>query len=324
MSSRPKVSVLIPTYNYARYLPEAIESVLSQDITDFELIISDDGSNDGSAELLQRYATTDPRIRVQIQPVNLGMVANWNWCLQQARGEYIKFLFGDDRLSQPQTLGKMVAMLDAHESASLAVCARHLIDEHSAIFDLWDDLGAEGLQRGYDVGRRCLLQTVNLVGEPSVVLLRASRTSRGFDPRLRQVVDLEMWCHLLETGDLVYTKEPLCQFRRHALQQTAANCALQVGQREYHLLFDRYLDHYLPPDQPLSFRERKWLFMSTFRLQKDKKLHEVRPVTELLMHKLGRACYLGFWFLYRLVCPFQKLRRAWCKHVMHSLPISRV
>src|SRR3974377_931912 len=95
----PKVSVLVPTYNYARYLPEAIESVLEQDFQDFEVLISDDCSTDGSAEVIARYAAKDSRIRFKIHPANLGMVENWNWCLSEARGDYIKFLFGDDRLA---------------------------------------------------------------------------------------------------------------------------------------------------------------------------------------------------------------------------------
>src|ERR1039458_5233071 len=95
----PRVSVLTPTFNYARYLPEAIESVLQQDFRDFELLIADDASTDGSAEIIHRYAAKDERIRFKIHSKNLGMVSNWNWCLSDARGEYVKFLFGDDRLA---------------------------------------------------------------------------------------------------------------------------------------------------------------------------------------------------------------------------------
>jgi len=273
MMPRPKISVLIPTYNYARFLPEAIESVLAQDLTDFELILSDDCSRDESAEIIRRYASQDSRIRAHLHPANLGMVPNWNWCRQQARGEYLQFLFGDDRFSSPQALGKMAAMLDQHASASMAVCARHVIDEHSEIFDFWDHLETEGLHRGYDVGRRCLLQLQNLIGEPSVVMLRADRLKRGFDPRYRQIVDLELWCHVLQTGDLAYTKEPLCQFRRHARQQSEANSELQIGQREYTLLFQHYLDYYLPPGTPFSFKDKQWLFTITYYLRKNKNLH---------------------------------------------------
>src|SRR5471032_2980636 len=103
----PKVSVLIPTYNYARFLPEAIESILAQDFQDFELLISDDCSTDNSAEVIARYAAQDKRIRFQIHSANLGMVQNWNWCLSQARGEFIKYVFGDDKLASPTAITQM-------------------------------------------------------------------------------------------------------------------------------------------------------------------------------------------------------------------------
>ena len=95
----PRVSVLIPTFNYARYLPEAIESVMQQDFREFELLIADDASTDASADIICHYAAKDARIRFTIHSRNLGMVANWNWCLSEAKGEYVKFLFGDDRLA---------------------------------------------------------------------------------------------------------------------------------------------------------------------------------------------------------------------------------
>src|ERR1700691_6171602 len=100
----PKVSVLIPTYNYARYLAEAIESVLEQDFQDFELLIVDDCSSDNTAEVVQPFCARDARVRFAVNPTNLGMVNNWQRCLDHARGSYIKFLFGDDTLANPQAL----------------------------------------------------------------------------------------------------------------------------------------------------------------------------------------------------------------------------
>ena len=79
--SQPTVSVLIPTYNYARYLPVAIESVLAQDFHDLEVVIVDDCSQDDSAEVIRHYAGLDPRIRFHLNRQNLGLVPNWNFCL---------------------------------------------------------------------------------------------------------------------------------------------------------------------------------------------------------------------------------------------------
>ena len=151
-----KASILIPTYNYAQYLPEAIESVLAQDFTDYELIVSDDASTDNSADIIRHYAARDSRIRATFHPANLGMVANWNWCLGQARGAYIKFLFGDDRLAAPHAVRRFATMLDTHPQAALAVCARRVVDAHSQPLEVWDQFAEEGLYAGPHVGRQCL------------------------------------------------------------------------------------------------------------------------------------------------------------------------
>jgi glycosyltransferase involved in cell wall biosynthesis len=82
----PRVSVLIPTYNYGRYLAEAIESVLAQDFLDLELLIVDDCSTDNTREVIQPFCDRDARVHFTVNSTNLGMVNNWNHCLKQARG----------------------------------------------------------------------------------------------------------------------------------------------------------------------------------------------------------------------------------------------
>jgi glycosyltransferase involved in cell wall biosynthesis len=238
--SAPSISILLPTYNYARFLPEAIESVLAQDWKDFELVISDDRSRDDSARIIAAYAARDPRIRFHLQPVNLGMVANWNWCLAQARGEYVKFLFGDDRLESPRALRLLREALARHPSAALAASARSILNADSALVGLWDEFQHAGLHAGSEVVQRCLLETRNLIGEPSVTLFRRRDAARGFDPRYRQLVDLEFWFHLLEQGDFVYLPDPLCSFRRHDAQQSEQHAVAEVGKWELFELFAAY------------------------------------------------------------------------------------
>src|ERR1022692_4005033 len=156
----PKVSVLIPTYNYARFLPEAIAAAQAQDFPDFELLIVDDCSQDNSAEVAAKLSARDPRIRLFVNAGNLGMVENWNHCLALAKGEYVKFLFGDDTLMNRQALAKMAAMLDQNPAAALAVAARIVLDEKSNPVDLWATL-PNGVHRGRDAITRCLLRNHN-------------------------------------------------------------------------------------------------------------------------------------------------------------------
>ena len=102
----PKVSVIIPNYNYSRYISEAINSVLAQTVTDIELIVVDDGSTDGSKEILESYGT---RIRAIFQQ-NQGVAAARNHGVRSSRGEYIAFLDADD-FWFPEKIAKQIEVL---------------------------------------------------------------------------------------------------------------------------------------------------------------------------------------------------------------------
>ena len=306
----PKISVLIPTYNYVRYLPEAIESVLEQDWRDLELLISDDCSTDGSGEVIAQYAAKDSRIRFQIHPTNLGMVQNWNWCLSEARGEYIKFLFGDDKLACPQALGKLLQLLAANTSVALAASARYVIGEHSEVLETWDHFCTPGVHSSPEVIARCLEEDRNLIGEPSAVLFRRRDAARGFNLRYRQIVDMEMWFHLLEQGSFAYTREPLCCFRKHAQQQTEVNRVGQTGEREALRLFAEYqAKPFLGPN-----RLRACLFATLYKLRKRRKrgAHvppDVLQVERDLSAQIDPFWYAVWWLRRRITRPFQNLYR---------------
>jgi glycosyltransferase involved in cell wall biosynthesis len=317
----PKVSVLIPTYNYARYLPEAIESILAQDFRNFELLISDDCSTDNSAEVIARYAARDSRIRFQIHSANLGMVQNWNWCLSQARGEYIKFIFGDDRLATRQALGGLIELLETNASAVLAVSARSVIDENSKIVEVWDDLGSSGLYQGREIIARCWERNCcNLIGEPSAVLFRKRDAARNFDVAYRQIVDLEMWLHLLEKGDLAYTTEALCCFRRHRQQQSEVNHVNQVVEREGLRLFFIY-----DRKAYLKARLRMGSFNQLYNIKKHLKRHRGQDADMLqaereLSARLGKFWYAACWLRHKITKPFLNLQRSLKKRLPVAVP----
>jgi len=308
----PKVSVLIPTYNYARYLPEAIESVLSQDFPDYELVIVDDCSQDESAEVLRRYDGTDSRVRVRINRTNLGMVDNWNFCLSLARGEYVQFLFGDDKLGDRQTLSKMAGLLDANPRAVMAIAARNIIDESSKIVEVRGELGAAGFHRGWELIARCFEMNANIIGEPSVVMFRRHSAARGFNRDYRQLTDLEMWFHLLENGNAVYTPESLYSFRRHARQQTEVNKTSRIGEREALRLLAEY--HVRPWFK--NQKRRKMLFTQIYTLRKNGVDEDSRKLEKQLSECLGPAWYNWFWMKRKLRRPFENLNRFYRKHVL--------
>jgi glycosyltransferase involved in cell wall biosynthesis len=312
MGISPKVSVLIPTYRYGRFLRQAIESVLNQTYTDFELIVSDDASPDDSAAIIAEYSARDPRIRGHCHRANLGMVQNWNWCLEQARGEFVKFVFGDDLLCSPDSLGTLVRLLELEPRAALAACARAVLDERSHQIDLWDEMGTSGYYPGGQVINCCFNRERNLVGEPSAVLFRRESAQRGFDLSLRQLVDEEFWFHLLTRGGMVYTSTPLCGFRRHGAQQTALNQPSGIATAENVRIIIRYFGHYAAAWGVAvdSFAMRRRLFRHIYYSRKDRTRPAIAAavIAEMQPHLPG-LWYPVCWMLHRLCKPFENLCR---------------
>lgn len=307
----PVVSVLVPTYNYARFLPDALESVLAQNFRDFELLVSDDASTDGSADFLRTFARRDPRIRCALHRTNLGMVENWNWCLQQARGRYVKFLFGDDVLVSPDSLAQLTALLEREPRAQLAASARLLLDDRSRVTGLADELRA-GFHDGPRLIARCLRTRTNLIGEPSVVLFRRPSVPVTFTSAYRQIVDLEFWFQFLQRGGLTYTRTPLCGFRRHGTQQTAVNHRSAAPHVEMLQLLEQYVSE--PQVRTHlrlgSFAHQRLLFCHVHYARKSAvRSPEFLAAVDRLERQISPRWRLACWFAHRLTRPAKNLSR---------------
>lgn len=302
----PKLSVLIPTFNYARYLPEAIESVLSQTFADFELLIVDDASTDDSPEIIRDYARKDKRIRFQLQPENVGMVPNWNAALAMSCGEYVKFLFGDDKLCSLAALERMVAAIESDASIALVMSGRRLLDENSREHHRIHFAGRQGREDGRRMILQCLEQTRNIFGEPSASLFRRRFAARGFNGNYRQLVDMEFWFHLLEQGDFYYLTEALCGFRIHGSQQTAVNRSGQVDAGEYRRLLEACLSKTYVRDAA----GEKFLFNNIYALARARRGGSASELEMELRGRLGGGAYMMQWLRYKLSRPANNLRQS--------------
>jgi len=241
----PKISVLLPCFRQAQFLPEALDSVLHQDFQDLEVIASDDASPDNTYSVLQDYANRDPRIRIFHQPSNLGMVANWNFCLRQARGEAVKLMGGDDRLNRPDCLSRQWQRLQK-PGVVLTASARTIINESSIKIKTLVNLPF-GVFSQNEIIPKILEHQDNLIGEPVCCLFHRSDAFRGFSESSKQNTDIEMWLHLLQRGDLAYDSEPLVSFRRHLHQASQQNWISGLALEEHCLLMLRYaLDNQVP------------------------------------------------------------------------------
>ena len=236
----PKISVCIPTYNYGRFVGAAIESVLVQSRTDFEVIVSDNASTDQTRAVVEALACRDRRIRYLCNDRNLGMVANWNRCLELASGEYVKFLCADDLL-EPDALGRLGRLLDEHPQAVLAAGARRVVAEGGGQGRVLAYARQTIVTPGWITIRRCIARG-NLIGEPSAVLFRRAAVTGGFDANYPQVSDFEMWLRLLGRGEFAFTPEIVCVFRHHAEQETKKNLRANLAFADEFRLCRAYAD----------------------------------------------------------------------------------
>ncbi|HXZ80160.1 MAG TPA: glycosyltransferase family 2 protein [Terriglobales bacterium] len=126
----PLISIGVPVYNGAGFLPQALDSLLGQTVADFELIISDNASTDDTEKVCRDYAKQDERIRYIRQPINLGAPANWNFVAVQARGKYFKWSSANDYCA-PEMLARCVAPMEADPGIVLCYGRTCLVEEES-------------------------------------------------------------------------------------------------------------------------------------------------------------------------------------------------
>ena len=232
---QPKISVCVPTYNGGKYLRECLDDILAQTFGDFEVLIVDDASTDDTLDIVQRYAANDKRIRVQRNSENIGLVANWNRCLDLAQGDWIKFVFQDDRVV-PACLEILLERSQA--DVPFTVCQRSFLYENVAAearasyerFLKEQSLAAvfpeAGLVAPFHFCRAALARPgINFVGEPTAVMLHRSARERfgGFNHNFVQLCDFEYWARIACNVGLVVVPEILASFRIHPESKTAAN-----------------------------------------------------------------------------------------------------
>ncbi len=304
-SGPPVVSVLVPVFNGEPFLAECLESVLAQDFGDYELLLSDDGSTDGSASVIERYARRNGRIRWWRNPRNLGIGGNFNACLKAAQGRYIKYVLQDDKLIDPSVVRRMVAALESNPSVALVVSAAQLIDAQSRPGKVRDNFGRSGVWDGKQIIVRCLEQDANLIGEPSLALFRRCQAARGFDEGLKQLLDLEMWFHLLERGNFAYINEPLCAFRQHPAQQTEANRRSGHSVDEDLVLLERYCAR----PWMTSVMTPQARFTRLYYLRSRPGLKAAATRAELAK-AMGSRSYAVCWLRHKLTRPYYNLRRS--------------
>jgi glycosyltransferase involved in cell wall biosynthesis len=220
MKTGPKVSVVMSVYDGLPYVSTAVESILEQTFEEFEFIIIDDGSTDGSTAVLRRYAAQDERIQLIVQE-NRGIPRAVNRGLGQASGAYIARMDADD-IALPERFAKQVTYLDAHPECVLLGGEATAIDAEGKPFKQTDGPLSRGNANNADLAYEHaelvnrMLQGKWVFFNPSVMMRRrAVEATGGYDEHYSVAQDLDLFLRLAEVGKVANLESPLIQYRCH-------------------------------------------------------------------------------------------------------------
>jgi glycosyltransferase involved in cell wall biosynthesis len=213
--SSPAISIVMPTYNAGPFVGPAVESILSQTFGDFEFLIVDDCSTDGSSEVLREYAARDARIRLLRNDVNVDFVRSRNRGISAARGTFIANMDSDD-IALPDRLSAQYAFLQANPDVGVCGAAIVLIDAH----------GREVGIRRYctdDEGLRARLFLFNPFAQPITMIRKDVLDAVGlYNPDYILADDLDLWFRIGRHYRLANLDRPLLKYRVHPNSATGS------------------------------------------------------------------------------------------------------
>lgn len=265
--TKPKISICIPAYNRPKYLKKAIESVLEQTFDDFELIISDDCSPNNLYPVVSEYK--DKRIKYFRQKNNLGFIKNWNFCLKQCSGEYIKIMGDDDTLLndciENQLTGFLNKNVDLVYSNLLIIDENDLdIDEINSknIYKLFD---SDKIIDGSDFIKKYFLGELK-VGLPAAALFRSNIIKKIglFDENIGCPADIDMWLRIMTSSDFYYSNKIAIKCRIHP-----ENLSKQLARdKSYFINNLSMLYKHKAVIKKMSFSDKIFIFKKYFYLVK--------------------------------------------------------
>jgi glycosyltransferase involved in cell wall biosynthesis len=209
----------VPSYNNADFIEATMDSILGQTFQDFELVVADHSSADGTWERLQPYRA-DPRVKLLRTAPGGGAPCNWERVTSASRGELVKLVCGDD-IIYPDCLRAQVEAMDANRSVVLVASKRDLIDARGGPVITGRGLaGLIGRVPGRVAARHTVVAGANIFGEPACVLIRREALERagGWDGRHPFVIDEGTYVNVLLHGDFFGIDTALAGFRLSASQ----------------------------------------------------------------------------------------------------------
>ena len=216
--SAPRVTVMIPSYNYERYLVECVESAVGQIGVDLDIVIVENASTDGSLVVAQRLAAQHPCVRLVVHPDNQGIISSFNRCRDEVRGDYAVLLCADDQLT-PGSLARSVAFMEDHPDVGVVYgptidfASREEITPNRLAGEPRPALVYDGEEW---IVRRCRAGT-NPIRAPEAVMRWSVFQHVGqFDPACPHTSDLNLWLRIAAESDVAFLPGPAqALYRKH-------------------------------------------------------------------------------------------------------------
>lgn len=251
MSASPLVSVLTPFYNEAPCLHECIDSVLAQSYANFELLLVDNASTDGSRHIAEGYLRKDSRIRLIAHDQHVSLMENLNRTAREVspQAQYVKYCFGDDWI-YPTCLEQMVAILETHSRVG-SVCAYTLIEDE--VFPFGPRLD-ESIMSGREAARHYLLSDRPMFGSPTASMFRAQvvRERDHFFNPTRTADDIEPEMNSFSNWDFAFIHQVLSFTRREKPGTSTAMNRLKLLNASALICLHKYGAKFLSADERRS------------------------------------------------------------------------
>lgn len=298
-----EISVLMAVYNGERYLGQAIESILRQSFGDFEFVIMDDASTDGTSSILKKYALADNRIRLIRNEKNLGLSKSLNRGLEQAIGTYIARMDADD-IARPERLATQLAWLKAHPEILVLGSAVQMIDENgcqlatnpppcTSIEMRWTSFYGQQF----------------VVCHPSVMIRRELFERFGFYAEIPTSQDLELWGRLMYENPypIANLDQVLLDYRVHskAISTKQSELQFQTSNRVRQKVIEKLIGHEIEIEAVSAYRIsgvyqnisgfiQDWIeiytaFFKRFSTNED----EIAVINREFLQRLGRYIYFN-------------------------------
>ncbi len=218
-NSKDLVSICIPVFNGENTIRDTLLSAINQTYENIEIVVVDNCSEDNTVNIVQ--ANMSGHIRLYQNSENLGMVGNWNKCLEYAKGEYITILCADDLLNR-DCIEKKVNIMRENKDVVMVFSASEIINENGTSLMKRRIFNNNKIMEGKKISLRSYREK-NLFGEPSNVLFRKSALNEtgGFDASMYYSADWDMWLKIANTGKVGYISEVLMKYRVSKNNQTS-------------------------------------------------------------------------------------------------------